>query len=332
MKSAVIQSSERTFIENILRLQWGKNADNSFIRSTQFALNALGENYSYQYLMGISGAAFRLHFDPDWCPSSVDATTGFDVSKILFRSLGYACELVKINDNSFDDIRFLYQKIMNQIDSGIPIVAVNLRGHTEWGIISGYLNDRPGILCRTYFDEADEYSLAEHAPWLSFFIGEKSKSLHEQTLFSNSLKIGVQLAKTDQFEQYKNGFSALETWIEKLGESASANSTAFKAYETNWTIFNCLLDARRAAAAYLSDMFQKYPRENSEIIVEKYQAIVNLLEQTQKEVLPSYSAIAEKWTPEILLKQTEVLEQVLKLEKEVIELVEAVIHYWSTQN
>jgi hypothetical protein len=104
MNSKVIEKEDKVFINNIPRLEWGKNTDNSFIRSAQLAFNALGEKYSYEFLMGISGAAFRLHFHPDWCPSAADSTTGFDVSKVLFKSLGYASELYSIDDNSFKDI------------------------------------------------------------------------------------------------------------------------------------------------------------------------------------------------------------------------------------
>lgn len=99
MKTKLIETKDKVFIENIPRLEWGKNTDNSFVRSVQLSLNALGENYTYEFLMGISGAAFRLHFNPDWCPSSADSTTGFDVSKVLFKSLAYKCELHSIDDN-----------------------------------------------------------------------------------------------------------------------------------------------------------------------------------------------------------------------------------------
>ena len=169
MKSKVVESEESVFIEKIPRLKWSENRDNSFIGSVHLSLNALGENYSYNFLMGISGAAFRLHFKPDWCPSSADSTTGFDVSKILFKSLGYKSELYWIDDNSFNNIKSLYKKIITQIDHGIPIVAINLKASPERGIITGYLKNKPGILCRTYYDESDEYSLAEHAPFAVIF-------------------------------------------------------------------------------------------------------------------------------------------------------------------
>jgi hypothetical protein len=321
MKPRVVESEDKVFIDKIPQLKWGENSDNSFIRSSQLTLNALGENYSYEFLMGISGAAFRLHFNPDWCPSSADSTTGFDVSRVLFKSLGYKSELHSIDHNSFDDIKSLYQKIIAQINLGIPIVAINLMPYTEWGIITGYLKNRPGLICRTYFDETDEYSLAERAPWLSFFIGEKGKPLDEDELFKNSIKIAVQLAKTDEFEEYKSGFSAFKKWIEKLQkQSESIKTIVFKEYEVNLTIFNYLLDSRKAAVGYLASMNDKMKRSN--LIIDNYKKEVELLEETQKNIIPSFKSEPKSWTEDIINKQIDILTKVLSIEKDSIDLFE----------
>jgi hypothetical protein len=64
MKPGVVETKNKVFIDKIPRLTGGEYTDNSFIRSTQLSLNALGENYTYEFLMGMSGAAFRLHFNP----------------------------------------------------------------------------------------------------------------------------------------------------------------------------------------------------------------------------------------------------------------------------
>jgi len=321
MKSEVVQTKDKVFIDKIPRLMWGENTDNSFIRSAQLALNALGENYSYEFLMGISGTAFRLHFHPDWCPSSADSTTGFDVSRVLFKSLGYKSELHSIDDNSFDDIKSLYKRIITQINLGIPIVAINLKVCPEWGIITGYLKNKPGIICRTYFDKTDEYSLAERAPWLSFFIGEKGIPMDNDELFENSLKIAIQLAKTDEFEEYKSGYSAFKKWIEELKkQTESIKTKMFKEYEVNLTIFNYLLDARKAAVGYLTSMNNKMKR--GDLIIDNYKKEVELLKETQKNILPSFKADAKSWTADIINKQIDILKWVFSMEKETIDLFE----------
>lgn len=321
MRTGVVETKKKVFIDNIPQLKWGDNADNSFIRSAQLSLNKLGENYTYEFLMGISGAAFRLHFNPDWCPSSADATTGFDVSRVLFKSLGYKCELFRIDDNSFKDIQSLYQKIITQINLGIPIIAINLKVCPEWGIITGYLKNRPGILCRTYFDKSDEYSLADHAPWLSFFIAEKDKTLDVDELFKYSLKIAVQLAKTVEYGEYKSGFSALEIWIEELKKHLTTiESKKFEEHEVNLTFFNTLLDSRQAAVNYLESMNDKMKQGN--LIIANYIREVNLLKNAQKNILPSFDSKPEAWTEDIIRTQIDILSQTLIIEKESIDLIE----------
>ena len=288
MKSGVVETKDKVFIDKIPRLKWGENTDNSFIRSAQLSLNALCENYSYEFLMGISGVAFRLHFNPDWCPSSADATTGFDVSRVLFKSLGYKSELHSIDHNNFNDIKSLYQKIITQINLCIPIIAINLKVCPEWGIITGYLKNKPGILCRTYFDDTDEYYLAKRAPWLTFFIVEKGEPMDNDVLFKNSLKIAVQLAKTDEFEEYKSGYSAFKKWIKELKkQSVSIKTKMFEEYEVNLTIFNYLLDSRQAALGYLTSMNNKLKR--GDLIIDNYKNEFGLLKETQKNILPSYA-------------------------------------------
>ncbi|MEA3479332.1 MAG: hypothetical protein U9R60_14180 [Bacteroidota bacterium] len=223
MKASVCDNGERVFIESIPKLNWKEGRDTSFIGSSLLILNALGERVEYGYLMGISSAAFRFHFHPDWCPSAGDVTTGFDVSGGLFKSLGYAYETVIIDDSSFDEIRSLYQRLIHQINRGIPVPGINLKVCPEWGIITGYLKKRPGLLCRTYFDETSDYSLA------------------------------VKLGKTDRFEEYRSGLSAFRLWIEELRKHAQlVEPGVFEHHEVHLTLFNCLLDARKAALNFLS--------------------------------------------------------------------------------
>lgn len=44
---------------------------NSVCATLSEALRAAGEDYSYEYLMGVSAAAFRVQMmTPGWCPSA----------------------------------------------------------------------------------------------------------------------------------------------------------------------------------------------------------------------------------------------------------------------
>jgi hypothetical protein len=289
MGAPVIESEERVFIEGIPRLAWGKGADCSFVRSAQLALNALGDTCSYAFLMGISGAAFRLHFHPDWCPSMGDATTGFDVSRVLFPSLGYRAELVSINDKSFEEIR---------------------------------------SLCRTYFDKAEEYSLADHAPWLSFFIMGKGTALPEEELYRNSFRIAVQQWETERFGKYLSGEHAYLTWIGDLEKAShAAGKAGFPHHEANLTLFRVLADSRRAARRYMEEAAAFLGLKERDAILARYDALNGLLSHTLEETLPGFGEGLEAWTSAILSEQARVLEEVMETERKIIGILN---NEWNT--
>jgi hypothetical protein len=145
--------------------------------------------------------------------------------------------------------------------------------------------------------------------------------LENDELFTNSLKIAVQLAKTDKFEEYKSGYSAFKKWIEELKKQLESIKTlVFKEYEVNLTIFNYLLDSRRAAVGYLNLMNDKMKR--GDLIIDNYKKEVELLAETQKNIIPSFNTITNSWTADIINKQVDILTQVLSIEKKSIKLFE----------
>ena len=274
--------------------------------------------------MGISGTAFRLHFDPGWCPSSVDPTSGFDVSQTIFKSLGYTYKFEKINHNSFEDIKSLYSKIRQHINLGRPILAINLMGNMEWGIITGYLKNEPGILCRTFYDKTEEYSLAERAPLLNFFIGEKQDPVKSEDLFLESMHLAVKLAKTKKFDEYYNGFAAYEKWIEKIDQVADRPDSKDNKHilDIHFIILNALLDSRRAALNYLLYAKKEEKMKNVESIIQKYEMIVKQLERLdflagkKKEI-----SLSDSLT-DTFRSQSTALKKAYDMEKDAIHLLE----------
>jgi len=328
MPATLKETSNRVYIEGIPPMRYGEQMDNSFIRSVQLSLNALGEHYSYEYLMGISGAAFRLHFEPKWCPSSTDATCGFDVSEVIFKNLGYSAEFKRINHNSFSDIKALYDLIRKQIDKGKPVLAINLMGNMDWGIITGYLKNEPGIVCRTYYDESEEYSIATRAPWLNFFIGDKKNGLSKEELYKNSLKIAVQLAETKKYDEYFSGFHAYEKWIARLNgiNNSYSQEDITQILEIHFIIYNALLDARRSAFNYLSASKAASKLANIDQIIALYKRIVSVLESSSTNFDQNSGSDFLKQIEEFIRRQTEILTKVLEVEKKAIHLIKKEIN------
>ena len=330
--SKVKETEKEVFIEGIPRMRFGEGMDCSFIRSVQLALGAIGEPHSYDFLMGISGACFRIHFHPDWCPSSGDVTAGFDVSRPLFRHLGYGAEMVAIDDNKFTDIRSFYGRIVAQIDRGIPVIAINLKVCPEWGIITGYLKERPGLLCRTFFDEADAYSRANRAPWLSLFLnGQQEPQVPRGESPERSLQQAIHLADTDQFGEYASGFSAYEYWIGELEDldGISDRKRFGEIIGVNRMLLNLLCDARRSAYRFLGGIGIRDQIPRGGEIADRYDALGTLLEEAIANRLPHAGeqpakwsgADAGIWSGKILERQIALLTEVMELEREAIGLI-----------
>ena len=324
MTPEIIEKEERKFIDGIPPMNYGEHKDNTFVRSVQLSLNALGENYSYDYLMGISGAAFRIQFDPGWCPSSADATCGFDISQEIFKSLGYPARFKRINHNSFQDIKDLYSEIKIQIDQGKPIVAINLMGDMEWGIITGYLKNEPGLLCRSYNDESEDYSIAKHAPWLNFFISEKKLDFEPKNHFIRALKIAIMLASTRKFEEYYSGFAAYEKWIEKIHQLAERSNSADLQHtmEIHFILWNSLLDSRRAAFNYLVSEDTDKTMTNGKEIVQCYEKIVHTLENPPQLSGQDPGSDPSAGIQVMIRNQADILERIYATEREAIHLIE----------
>ena len=330
MVSSVIQSTDKVIIADIPRLQWGLHRDNTFIRSSQFALQRLGDQYTYDYLMGISGTAFRTHFHPDFCPSSVDATVGFDAAKILFKVLGIQCKAELVDTNSFMDIRNFFQKVVKQINQGIPVIAINLKVSPDWGLITGYYKKVPGILCRTYYDQTIEYSDSERAPWASFFISkQKKQSIDPKSIFFKSLERASTLGKTKKYEEYFNGLTAFNNWMQALEKvkNSERKKEFYEKMHGNNIIFHFLFDARLAASEYLESSPYIKLMPHAEQVLKIYRNVVAFMEYAIKNILPPLGEKKFEWTLDQIDREIEVISNIMQLEKEAIRFIDSDLQY-----
>ena len=319
----VTETSESVFIENIPRLEWGRNMENTFIKSLQLTLNAMGEDISYDYVMGISGAAFRMQFHKRWCPSSADATVGFELTKPAFESLGNAFEFHHFNGRNPEHAELLHQKIRPVIDKGIPVIAIDLKKVPDWGLITGYAKNKTELLCRTYFDEDDQYSIAENLPWVICIVKEKKDIRDERQNMMNSLKLAIMLAESRKGGYYLNGFEAYEFWIKELGKHKKFRSR--KKYERilqpNAWIYVSLMDSRLAASNYLIELENKLNGEQADKIIANYQNMVTVLKDNRSNVPFPRELKDREWTQELRNKQIEALQSVYDIEKQTIGLI-----------
>ena len=110
------------------------------------ALTYMGEPCTYQQLMGLSGACYRICFTDIWDFSCTDALVAYDYAEPLYRALGYTPIWAdRLDKEPMKEERLA---IMEDIRNGKPVLAINLRVAPEWGVITGYLDNGRFLLCR----------------------------------------------------------------------------------------------------------------------------------------------------------------------------------------
>lgn len=269
-------------LPNIMKLQWNSHMDCTWAGALYAALNYMGEDITYEHLMGISGACYRIAFNDIWDWSSVDALIAYHYDRIAYKALGY--ELIwadRIDKSIRKEER---DRMIKDLTLGKPLIAINLRIAPEWGVITGYLENGKRLLCRTYFDNdifdahADQSDFAKETggyletdfwPFRIAHFGEKLEKPSDKESLILSLKTKVDSMSAPQSRGYYQGFEAYTHWISSLGENTTWTDSnhkegIFRRLAVNdYQLIN-LIDARRSAAIYLKNSLHLLEGENKD--------------------------------------------------------------------
>ena len=322
---------DKTWIAGIDELAgWGQGEENTFIGSLRATLAALGERVSYDRLMGVSGAAFRLQIArPRWCPSAPDATVGFDVCQPAMHAFGYeaAVHHTMADDATPEQYRTSLAAVLESVENGHPAVAIGLGSDMDWGVIAGY--DDSAFVCRTYDNPDGDYVRAANWPCIVVIPTSTGHDVNWEESFLESLRLAVRLARTPRFEQYAGGFAAYEAWISDLTNEASFASTdednlRYLMHCNAWTYYS-LWDARAAAARYLSvergdnvGLFGGFLSAAAEV----YERIAGVLHEGKAYAPFSHRVDPRDWSQEHRRCQIEVLRHVMRIEEVAVTLLQ----------
>ncbi len=320
-------------IPGVEPLQWGQDMDNTFIGALTVAMRAMGEDVTYDYLMGASGAAFRFHFfESDWCPSSADATVGFNCADTAFAALGYNYRLIFAGEGS-PEAAGLLGVITSSIDLGRPVLAIDLKVAPDWGVITGYEEGGAKLPCRTYYDYSSDYGYAEKQPWLLAVVGDKGEAPVRAETLRRSLGLAVELARAERYGDYLSGFTAMERWITDLeGEARFEfpdSSTGMSYNHINAWIYYSLMHSRQSASRYLQSIQAEFPPEAAGHLANAatiYGEIAQVLEQNRK-YAPYEWELPEggSWDHAMRMSEAQALRQVLEMERAAIAEIEAAL-------
>jgi transcriptional regulator with XRE-family HTH domain len=323
-------------LAGIAPLEWEKGMDCTWAGALTRAFQYMGESYTYEQLMGLSGACYRIAFTEVWDYSAVDALVAYDYSTPLFKATGF--EQIWADRLSKEERTAERDRIVADINEGKPVIAINLRIAPEWGVITGYRDNGKILLCRTYFDgellkeRGMDYLEADFWPFLITHIGERKDKPSEYESLLSSLELLIKSFQAPVQNGYYQGQEAYERWIEgllreELWDGHSSYQEIDRRIGVNDTTLLNLIDARRSAGVYLNEAAAFVPetfQEALRLLSTKYADIAESLttfrDQSKKAAADKvhYNEIdtGRNFSKDFRKKQAELLKQVLEIERE----------------
>lgn len=336
-----LKDTDSYFLLGIDPLGWDMGMDCCWAGAVWTALDFMGEKYSYEQIMGMSGACYRICFTEIWDWSATDALVAFPYSKILFRAIGYEeIFAARLEKEARSEER---QRIVEDLAQGKPVIAINLRVAAEWGVLCGYSENGKTLYCRTYYDkphlnEQQDYLETDNWPFLITHFGEKREALSPMDALLASLQ-----ALTDSFTApcnrgYYQGREAYQKWIAGLenealwrehrpliGKKCSKEDVERRLSVNGFMLMN-LCDARRSAAVYLDGCVPLLTDESAQIlsgISAGYRSIETELARMRqklydaKEGKPRYYCADGSLNTALLREQAAAFKTVLQTEEEI---------------
>ncbi|MDF2686180.1 MAG: helix-turn-helix protein [Clostridia bacterium] len=339
-----LKDTSACILPGIMTLEWEKGMDCTWAGAVYAALKYMGESYTYEQIMGMSGACYRIAFTEVWDWSATDALVAFDYSSILFNAIGY--EQIFADRVEKDDRHSERQRIISDIVKRKPVIAINLRIAPEWGVITGYSDNGNVFYCRTYFDDEylnknKDYLETDFWPFLITHFGDKKEKPTDTQILKISLQVLIDSFEATCSRGYYQGQQAYEKWIEgikndSLWDERSTKDDIERRIGVNDSTLLNLIDARRCAAEYLKHITGLLSDEKAKLlsdIAAEYQEITNMLTGFRKKLKVSdgddlrYNVIdtKNKFNVSLRSEQIELLEKICETEKEIVKKVKIIL-------
>jgi len=224
------------------------------------------------------------------------------------------------------------EAIVKSIEAGKPVVAMDLDGGMDWGVIAGYLDGGKKLLCRTYERRGEEYSPQQKWPWLVWVLERKAKPPDRKATIVGSLRQAVDLANTPKYDRYISGFAAYEAWVRDLSDEARFENLDQKAlhgqmHANAWCYYS-LYDARASASRYLFSVKGVFPTAAAGHMLkaaELFKQIACKLRDGQRYAPFPRQLQGHPWTKEMRAAEAEVLREVMVLEREAVSEIETAL-------
>ncbi len=294
-------------------------------------LRAAGEAISYEYLIGVSGLAFRLQVS-GFCPSSPHPACGFQCLELAQAASPWQQEgLYAYQVESAVEKQAMLDKVKASIDRGIAVQY----GSEEDGVVVGYQQDTELLCLHPYKDHTKPFVETEW-PWrFSLYTMKKAGAPDRHALAIASLRQAVAMAHEPSREGYGLGFCAWEQYIGNLTALDQADEVVRKgSMQGNAWIYECLCAGRKVAATYLREIADDFAPEVTDHLLaaaERYDyMIAGALctdGKSSKDIAPYPRMLkdGETWRDEVRRAQIHRLQKAYPLERQAIAELEKAV-------
>ena len=253
------------------------------------SMKAFGEKITYRYMMGISGAAFRLYWMKGFDVSSA-AVSSENPAVIGARALGYSYyEYSGLSENE------TWSHVTQSIDEGKPVPACGIVPPMEWQVICGYTAGKAKkLLVESYYDldptKPTEVPFKRWQGWgsrgpatMPFAVFKKKgpapshhvvafESLARAVLLAHEFEYWIgphtDAGETAHEHVWHSGLAAFDSWADDMKAEFKAREAPQKLYANDLSAYT-LQDARICAASFMDALSGEFPSSRSHFDIAK---------------------------------------------------------------
>ena len=294
--------------------------------AAETVMRAVGNDVRCDYLVGMSGLAFRMQVSKDsLCPSSPHSRCGDQCTERSAQALPWDITVFEVKPDEADKVNEARKAIVASIDRGVPVQY----GNEEDGVIVGYRKNGNELVCfNPWKDGGRKTYIEKRWPWdVLVYTGPKKEVPSKRALAVGALKQAVQMAETEEAGKYYVGFKAWQAYIDVLTALDKADKkTRNDAQQGNSWIYECLVSYRNSASRYLREIAPEFNTDIAQHLLKAadlYADMANriLRDETHSTIAIAPHAGAGTWTADMRKEQTARLNKALPVEREAIEQI-----------
>ncbi len=223
-------------------------------------LEYLGNRHAYDYLMGVTGAAFRRLWNRDDGGNVGLLHYGDIPFQLAFDALGYAWRAIPADKGA------MITAIQESLARGIPPISFGILSPPEAGIVTGYDRDGAVLYGWSYF-QPDRSRYYEKSDWFEtitpsggkelIIIGDRKAIPSEREVLIKSLEWAIDLeciSERPEVPDHVSGLAAYDGWADAMEVDADYTPEALGTRAMVYGDQCVMLEERRDAAAFLRRM------------------------------------------------------------------------------